>query len=656
MPRTSLPPASIVFGVFAVFAASASAQATAPFWSGYFGGSVSAPTVTPVGRDEIVAIRRGPGNLITLVGHTTSIDLPTTLGAFQQNMAGINDVFVARFDPNQPPSQQLLCTYLGGANLELAFDAEVDPTTGITTVVGLTLSTDFPGANAMNGPSDGFVAVLDASGATLLGSALVGSGGHDRLCEVEVEPGALVVTVAGVTEQQLPTSWTIGTVGPIYRGGPTDAFVARVDPIGQQVAWATHLGGSSTEGVAFANWGGLGVVWEGNLDRMGMTLDPAGRPVLATVSVIASTNAVTTPGAYQTTPTGSGDVYLAIVNLPGPLQTQLHHGTFVGGYADDRPKTIARHPGGGFVIGGVTFSNTYPTTPSCVQPVFQGGSLQAPDGYVTWLDPTLAGAAALRYSTFFGGNAGEDAVEAIAVESSGRITVVGHSVGGNFPTTSRSMQPMGAPPQYMGFVSRIEMLGQGTEDLLYSTFVDAITGNTTTIFNSLVLDNVGDAFVAGATNSALYPTLPTTTTPAGRNGCFTHLPLMPGNVFRDDLQFTNPACGAQIYHGTGKAPVPGETFVITATNAPPSSIGILVLGTALPAFPLPPPFNGTLLASLLATPTVVSDGLGASRFALPIPAASPVMPSWGFAAQWFFFTNATCPGTGLLGNSERLNF
>lgn len=115
----------------------AAAQNTDPHWSSYFGGAA---------RDEAVVVRRGPGALVTLVGHTDSDGLATG-SAFQPARRGAADVFVARFDPALPPTSQLKwCTYLGGSGLELVFDAEVDATTGVTTVVGLSLSADFPAA------------------------------------------------------------------------------------------------------------------------------------------------------------------------------------------------------------------------------------------------------------------------------------------------------------------------------------------------------------------------------------------------------------------------------------------------------------------------------------------------------------------------------
>lgn len=133
----------------------AQTPATVPHWSTFFGGN---------GHDLGAAVRFGPGSLITVVGTSDSTGLGTP-GTFQSANAGGFDVIVARFDTSLPAPQQLLwCTYLGGAGMDLAFEAIVDGN-GTTTVVGLTDSMQFPTQNGFqttrNGSSDGFVAQLD---------------------------------------------------------------------------------------------------------------------------------------------------------------------------------------------------------------------------------------------------------------------------------------------------------------------------------------------------------------------------------------------------------------------------------------------------------------------------------------------------------------
>jgi hypothetical protein len=644
----------------------AAAQSTAPHWSTYFGGS---------GRDQIHVLRRGPGNLITVVGMTTSTDLPTGLGTQPQPPlqpaygGGSSDVFVARIDPSQPPAAQIVwCTYLGGSGLDLAFDAEVDPLTGLTTIAGVTQSTDFPAPvgqsfPTLSGPSDGFVAVLDASGSLLLASMCVGGTWDDRLCEVELHPGSLEATVAGVTESfNLPA--TAGTVGSFPHGGTTDAFVARVDPFTRTYRWATYLGGSNTEGIAFANHV-PGTTWEPNLDRMALALDDAGRPVLATVSFDGAVDAATTPGCMQPTHAGAADVYVAILDLAGtpPIPSQFVYATFCGGSLDDRPQAIARHPDGGFVVAGYTLSSNFPLTANCWDSSFGGGLFGlACDGFVTHIDPQYQGPLpppgrpGLRYATLVGGAAGEDAVMAVACESSGLVTLAGYCPG-NLTVTPRCHQDTAAVAQYLGAVVRLAMRGNGAADLLYGTYVGGAVGNRTLLV-ALALDDVGDVFVAGETQSASFPLTNAIAglVPGGREGAIMHLPLLPGGVFRDQLAIASTACTAPIYTGAGRAPVPGDTFTITATNAPPGMPGLCVLGTPASPVSLPAPLHGTLAVAPAVTPLEFASATGHAYTAITLPPTLPALPTWGLAAQWFFFTSAACPGTGPFANSERLAF
>ena len=641
--------------VLTSLAGTATAQSTLPDWSTYCGGTTY---------DEGVVVKRGPGNLVTIVGHTDSSGLATG-SAFQQTPGGKADVFIARFDPSQPPAgQRLWCTYLGGAELDLVFDAEVDPVTGTTTVVGLSQSSNFPAATSqpipiLRGPSDGFVAQISNDGSALLLSTFVGGSNHDRLCEVELSANGNLVTIAGVTESTdlhlvLPTT---GTLSPTYRGGTTDAFVARLIPSAPPTfLWATHLGGGAAEGIPFTNWAGWVVAWAGNLDRMGMTLDRNGDPVVATTSFASTVPALTTSGAFKTVHAGGNDAYVAILD---GTATTLRYGTFFGGATDDRVKCVARHPdpAGGFVLGGLTGSTNLPVSAGCYQNTYQGG---VSDGYLAWIVPNKQGPLDLAYATYFGG-VDEDNVTAVECESSGVITFGGYSVHGSTPVTPRCLESVGAAGQTFGFVARLDPAGGNASHLLYASLLGPLAPASVTMVNSLVLDPLGDVFLAGATGNPLYYVVNAwqPTRQGGRDAYITHLPLLPGpstGVARRRLTLATPCGSEPLYTGMGLAPIPGTTFSLTATNAPPSAPGVLALG-----FPHPTPqqlFNGWLL---IQSPVLVgssSNPHGFARLDLPVPASLPTPPSlaWGLGAQWVFLTNPACTGSGVIANSDRLEF
>ncbi|MEN3328048.1 MAG: hypothetical protein V7638_2855 [Acidobacteriota bacterium] len=108
------------------------------------------------------------------------------------------------------------------------------------------------------------------------------------------------------------------------------------------------------------------------------------------------------------------------------------------------------------------------------------------------IDPLLV------YSTFLGGS-GQDAANSIAVDPSGNVYIAGQTVSLDFPTSS----PLQAT--YAGnqdaFVAKLNANGSA---LSYSTFLG---GNLNDIARSIAVDNAGNAYVTGETNSGNFPVL-----------------------------------------------------------------------------------------------------------------------------------------------------
>lgn len=630
-----------------VSVAGAQTPATVPLWSTFLGGA---------GDDVAAAVRIGPGSLVTVVGTTTSPGMATP-GAFQRQLRGV-DAFVARIDPRLPPGQQLLWfTYLGGTGQEIALDAQVDAL-GNTIIVGVTESTDFPTLGGLqpgrNGPSDGFIARLDATGAALQHATCFGGSGDDRICGVALESGG-GLAVVGVTESQdLPG--TAGTLFPIYRGGNTDAFVARIDPNQQgalQLRWATHLGGPANDGAPYGNLaanGGFGVWWEVRLRRVQVVVLANGDLAVSTWCGAGNNpENNTTPGSLQPVHhPGGSDVLFACID---PTGSSLVHGTYLGGTTVDFPYALAAHPDGGCVIAGATASTDLPCTANAFRTAHAGGLPTAYDGFVAWIDPLHgAGSAQLRYCSYLGGDGGEDLCAAVAVESSGVVTLAGFAAGGGttaFPTTPGSLAPSAPPNEIRGSIVRLTMRGDGAGDLAYGTLL----GNAFSVCNGLALDAHGDAFVVGQTLDFAYPVVnPLQANLAqGLDTTVTHLPMLPGGTHRRDTQLAVPACSAPLHGGVIGAPtIPNPSFAICATNAPAGAAGVLVLGFAPAQIPMPPV---TLLVSPFTVVFVTADAHGWCRSSLPIPAnVSPVL----LHAQWGFVTNSACPGPGWLASSERL--
>ena len=97
-----------------------------------------------------------------VTGWTDSFDYPTTPGAFDRSVNGIDDVFVTKL--NASGSALAYSTFLGGTSREAGRGIVVDAS-GSAYVTGETSSTDFPttpGAfdRTYNGIDDAFVTKL----------------------------------------------------------------------------------------------------------------------------------------------------------------------------------------------------------------------------------------------------------------------------------------------------------------------------------------------------------------------------------------------------------------------------------------------------------------------------------------------------------------
>lgn len=106
----------------------------------------------------------------------------------------------------------------------------------------------------------------------------------------------------------------------------------------------------------------------------------------------------------------------------------------------------------------------------------------------------------LAYSTYLGGSGNADYGEDVAVDDAGMAYVAGHTQSADFPTTagaySTTLQARDA------FVSKIDPAGNGTADLIYSTFIG---GGSLDRGLGIAVAN-GQAYLVGVTASRSFPT------------------------------------------------------------------------------------------------------------------------------------------------------
>jgi len=377
--------------------------------------------------------------------------------------------------PVDNPNALIWSTYLGGGDLDAGIDLAIN-TTGDVFVMGETYSVDFPttpGAYDIgyNGWVDVFVTKMKSDGSSVLWGTYLGSSDAG----VADVPVALALDASGnpvltgyssvgfpVTPGAYDTGW----------GGGDDAFVTKVAANGASLLWSTFLGGSDYD---FPD---------------ALVLDSLGNPLVTGATY--SANFPTTPGAYDTSYSPGGDVFVAKLSASG---TSLMWSTFLGGGEGGTGSGIVLDTSGRPVITGYANAATFPTTAGTYDPSWNGGN----DVFVTKLSSS---GASLVWSTFLGGSGNDDGV-ALALAASGNVVVAGNTGSSNFPTTAAAYDPTWNG-QTDVFVSA---LSSGGTSLLWSTFLG---GSDDEQVWDLAMDSYGSPVVAGVVSAAVSTDFPTT--------------------------------------------------------------------------------------------------------------------------------------------------
>ena len=332
----------------------------------------------------------------TVSGVTSSNDFPTTPGAYDPTANGGSDGFVVRL--NSTGSTLEMATYLGGARNDYARSLALD-TTGRAVVAGQTDSVNFPttpGAydTSYNGGTDGFVAVVDASVASLAYSSFLGGNDIDEAYGVALDTADRVYVTGETFSANFPRT---ARIGPAQAAG--DVFVARMDPSNGALDYSVLLTGRDEDhGQAIA-------------------VDGAGRSCVTGFS--QSVDFPTTPGAYDPTFNGAQnyepDPIVVCLNVAG---SALEYSTFLGGRDRDAGVDLAVDSVGQVFVTGYTWSP----------------SLNKSVAFVTGLNSTGSG---LVYDVRLAGNV-EDEGRSLALASpgAGSVFVTGRTRSGQFPVTT----------------------------------------------------------------------------------------------------------------------------------------------------------------------------------------------------------------------------
>ena len=168
----------------------------------------------------------------------------------------------------------------------------------------------------------------------------------------------------------------------------------------------------------------------------------------------------------------------------------LSYSTFLGGNGDDEGHGIAVDSSGNAYITGLTTSVNFPKTSGA----YQETKNQFTDAFISKLNAT---GSALIYSTFIGGNGGDEAHD-IAVDAAGNAYVTGVTSSTDFPTTAGAFQS--AKARFAdAFVTKLNTTGTA---LVYSTYVGG-TGNENS--TAIAVDAQGNAHITGMVIDGGFP-------------------------------------------------------------------------------------------------------------------------------------------------------
>jgi hypothetical protein len=289
--------------------------------------------------------------------------------------------------------------------------------TGNAYVIGVTDSTDFPTANAVQptnhgGDADAFVTKINAAGNALLYSTYLGGTGRELTGGVAADAAGNAYVTGYTTSTDFPTAKAIQ---PTNHGGDWDAFVTKINASGSAWVYSTYLGGSG---------GDYG---------HGIAADSAGN---AYVTGFTGSADFPVANAFQSNGIGCyGSLCVFVTKISGDGST-LVYSTYLHGsdlaHEGSEGYGIAVDKTGNAYVTGATDAPDFPLV-NPIQPTFGGWP---GDAFVTEFN---AAGSALIYSTYLGGGA-DDAGFAIAVDSAGSAYVTGFTSSKHFPKTLAAFQ------------------------------------------------------------------------------------------------------------------------------------------------------------------------------------------------------------------------
>ncbi len=392
-------------------------------------------------------------------------------------------------------------SYLGTASLDTGISTAIDPK-GFLLLQGNTNAPAFPAKNgifstAPNTNRYPYVAKIDptATGsASLVWVTVLGGSVYDAATALSTDAQGDALVTGWTHSSNFPvrnafqSSMASTNMCKVPTGGSgpcPDAFVTKIASTGDTLVYSSYLGGDhADEGYAVA-------------------IDSSSNAWISGYST--SDNFPVTPNAYQRKLNGLQNGFIVGISPAG----QRFYSTLLGGEKVEFVFGNAVDSQGNVYIVGQTTSSHYPVV-NALQPTIASGA----DGFISKLNPSLSGAAALLYSTYVGGSGDRTELYSVVADAEGNIYATGGTNSPNYPVTPQSAIRakfagglVVGDPNKQGIlqdavVTKINPALQGAAQLVYSTYLG---GSHLDFGWSIAVDDKGHILVAGQTDSPDFP-------------------------------------------------------------------------------------------------------------------------------------------------------
>jgi hypothetical protein len=359
-------------------------------------------------------------------------------------------------------------TYIGGAWSEEAKDVAMDSNNNIV-ILGWTSSVDFPNTTgafqtSLAGGSDIIVTKMNENASEIIFSTYIGDWSSDYGHGLELDENDDIYVTGGTYSWYFPT-----TNGSFQEEDPSpsypDAFVLKLAAAGDELLYSTYVGGTGSDEAK--------------------DIKVLNRMAYVTGNALSYDFPSTGPQAMDP----HGTVFFFVLNEDG---SNLADTMFWGGWSNEFGYSLSIDAYGDAIIGGVTYSADFPTTPGAYQTMTNDTA----NGFIIKYRPFFG---MTIFSSYIGGN-GSDNVLSVFVDDSDHIYMTGvtnkPSQGPDFPTTDGAFDRT-----YNGYKDAFitKMDNDGTM-LIYSTLIG---GEGEEKPGRIFVDGTGKVYLTGKIDSDL---------------------------------------------------------------------------------------------------------------------------------------------------------